>query len=58
MSKLAHLFDVFFNPSKLQNCQFKIELATDDEIRSAAPDSNILIDAFEYSQTPTNLQNG
>lgn len=46
--KLAHLFDVLFNPAKLKTCKFKIELATDDEIRNASPDSTILVDAFDY----------
>ena len=47
--KLAHLFDILSSPVKLKTCQFKIELATDDEIRNAAPDSTLLIDAFDYS---------
>ena len=47
--KLARLFEVLFNPSKLRGRRFKIEMATDDEIRNAAPDSELLIDAFEYS---------
>lgn len=46
--KLAHLFDVLSNPGKLKNCQSKIELAADDVIRNATPDSKLLIDAFEY----------
>jgi len=46
--KLAHLFDIFSNPAKLKTRQFKIELATDDEIRNAAPGSTLLVDAFDY----------
>ena len=49
--KLAHLFDVLSNPSKLKTHQFKIELATDDDIRNSAPDSKLLINAFEYSDS-------
>ena len=43
-----HLFDVISNPGKLKTCQFKIELVADDVIRNAIPDSDLLIDAFEY----------
>ena len=46
--KLVHLFDVISNPGKLKTCQFKIELVADDVIRNAIPDSDLLIDAFEY----------
>ena len=46
--KLAHLFDILSSPAKLKTHRFKIELATDDEIRHATPDSSLLIDAFEY----------
>ena len=45
--KLAHLFDILSTPSKLKTRQFKIELATDDEIRNAAPGSTLLVDAFD-----------
>ncbi len=47
--KLAHLFDVLSSPGKLKTRKFKIELATDDEIRNASPDSILLIDAFDYA---------
>ena len=46
--KLAYLFDILSSPAKLKTRRFKIELATDDEIRNATPDSLLLIDAFEY----------
>jgi len=46
--KLSHLFDVLSSLSKLKTCQFKIELATDDEIQNAAPGSTLLINAFDY----------
>ena len=46
--KLAPLFDILSSPSKLKTRQFKIELATDDEIRNAAPGSTLLVDAFDY----------
>ncbi|MCJ1359677.1 MAG: hypothetical protein MMC33_009679 [Icmadophila ericetorum] len=46
--KLECPFDALFNPSKLKDRQFKIELATDDDIRNAAPGSELLGDAFEY----------
>ena len=46
--KLAHLFDILSSPSKLKTRQFKIELATDDEIRNAAPGSTLLMNAFDY----------
>ncbi len=46
--KLAHLFDILSSPSKLKTRQFKIELATDDEIRDAAPGSTLLVNAFDY----------
>ena len=46
--KLAHLFDILSRPSKLKTRQFKIELATDDEIRNAAPGSTLLMNAFDY----------
>lgn len=47
--KLAHLFDILSSPVKLKTCQFKIELATDYELRNAAPKSTLLTDAFDYS---------
>ncbi|KAL9132051.1 MAG: hypothetical protein Q9217_000179 [Psora testacea] len=47
--KLANFFDVLSNPGKLKNRRFKIELVTDDDIRNTVPDSNLLVDAFEYS---------
>jgi hypothetical protein len=47
--KLAHLFDILSSPAKLKTRRFKIELATDDEIRNATPDSSLLVDAFDYS---------
>lgn len=46
--KLVHFFDILSNPSKLKTRQFKIELATDDDIRSAAPGSTLLVNAFDY----------
>ena len=46
--KLAYLFDALFDPSKLRSRRFKIETVADDDIRNAAPDSDILINAFEY----------
>lgn len=46
--KLAHLFDILSSPTKLKTRRFKIELATDDEIRNAAPGSILLVDAFNY----------
>ena len=46
--KLACLFDALFNPSKLRSRRFKIETVADDDIRNAAPDSDLLINAFEY----------
>ena len=48
MPKLAHLFDILSRLSKLKTRQFKIELATDDKIRNAAPGSTLLINAFDY----------
>ncbi len=53
--KLAHLFDVFSSPTKLKTRQFKIELATDDEIRNAAPGSTLLVDAFDYVDEGKNI---
>ena len=32
--KLAHLFDILSSPSKLKTCRFRLELATDEEIRN------------------------
>jgi len=46
--KLAHLFTILSNPTKLKTRQFKTELAPDDEIRNAAPCSTLLVDAFDY----------
>ena len=46
--KLAYLFDALFNPSKLWSRRFKIEIIIDDDIRNAAPDSNLLINIFKY----------
>ena len=48
MPTLAHLFDVLSNTSKLKTRRFSIELAADDEIRKAAPDSKLLKEAFNY----------
>lgn len=47
--KLAHLFDILSRPVKIKTRQFKIELATDEETRNAAPDSTLLVNAFDYS---------
>lgn len=47
--KLVSLFDALSNPSKLKTQKFNIELATDDDIRNATPDSELLINAFECS---------
>jgi len=38
----------FLAQPKLKTRRFKIELATDDEIRNAAPGSTLLVDAFHY----------
>ena len=46
--KLAHLFDILSSSNKLKTRQFKIELATDDDIRNAAPGSILLVNAFDY----------
>ena len=46
--KLVHLFDILSDPGKLKKCQFKIELAADNNIWNASLDSELLIDAFEY----------
>ena len=46
--KLGHLFDILFSPAKLKNSRFKIESATDDEVRNSAPDSTLLVDAFDF----------
>ncbi len=46
--KLAYLFDILSNSTKLKTRQFKIELAPDDEIRNVASGSTLLVDAFDY----------
>lgn len=57
--KLAHLFDIISNPTKLKTRQFKIELAPDDEIQDAAPGSKLLVDAFDYvDEGKNNLLSG
>ena len=46
--KLAHLFDIISDPIKVKTHRFKIELATDNEIRNANPGSKLFMDAFDY----------
>ena len=46
--KLAHLFNILSSPNKLKTHQFKIELATDNDIQNAAPGSILLVNAFDY----------
>jgi hypothetical protein len=48
--KLANLLDVLYNPGKLKTHKFKIELVDDADILHADPDSQLLINAFEYSE--------
>ena len=48
VSKLAYLFDILSSLSKLRTRQFKIELATNNEIQNAAPGSTLLVNAFDY----------
>lgn len=49
VSKLTHLFDVFFSFNKLKTRKFKIELAINNEIRNVSSNSTLLIDAFDYA---------
>ncbi len=42
------VFDILSSPTKLKTRRFKIELATDDEIRNAAPGLTLLVDTFDY----------
>ena len=47
---LGNLYDTLINPEKLRSRRFRIEDVHDSAIRAAAPDSDILITAFDLAE--------